>query len=100
ILVNKGDNTLTLKNHGKFFKKYRVRTGESDYMTPAGDYTIGRKVENPPWTNPKTRETYGPGEAGNELGVRWMGFQEAPSVGIHEAVDPDTVGSYGSNGCV
>lgn len=100
IVVDKSDNTMTLLNHGKFFKKYRVRTGMHDYMTPVGTFAIGRKVEGPTWTNPATRRKFGPGEDGNELGARWMGFQGNESLGIHEAVDPSTVGTYGSNGCV
>lgn len=100
IVVDKRRNTLTLLNHGKFFKKYDVRTGTEDYMTPPGEFTIGAKTLNPAWTNPRTREYFGPGAEGNELGARWMGFREQPSIGIHEAVDPSTIGTYGSNGCV
>ncbi|MCL5271420.1 MAG: L,D-transpeptidase family protein [bacterium] len=99
ILVNKTDNTLTLLDHGKFFKKYPVRTGKFDYLTPVGDYTIENKVVSPPWRNPQTGQAFGPDAPGNELGCRWMGFV-GTNLGIHEAIDPKTVGTYGSNGCV
>ncbi len=98
IHVDKTANTLTLTNHGQFFKKYRVRTGEFDYMTPVGEYRIARKVVDPQWSDPKSGRRYGPGEAGNELGCRWMEF--SGSLGIHEAIDPATIGTYSSNGCV
>ena len=97
-VVNKSDNTLTLNNHGKFFKKYQVRTGESDYMTPVGEYAIRRKVVDPAWTNPKSGQSFAPGAPGNQLGARWMEIQG--SIGIHEAVDPATIGTYSSSGCV
>jgi lipoprotein-anchoring transpeptidase ErfK/SrfK/predicted negative regulator of RcsB-dependent stress response len=100
IVVDKTDNTLTLLNKGKFFKRYRVRTGTHDFQTPVGEYRIGHKVETPAWTHPGTRQHFGPGEPGNELGARWMGFQGNETLGIHEAVDPRTVGTYGSNGCI
>ncbi|MEN6625456.1 MAG: L,D-transpeptidase family protein [Candidatus Sumerlaeia bacterium] len=98
ILVNKSDNTLTLYNHGKFFKKYDVRTGQYEYMTPPGEYTIQRKVVDPPWTDPKTGARLGPGDPNNQLGCRWM--EISGSIGIHEAIDPNTIGTYSSNGCV
>ena len=98
ILVNKADNTVTLFNHGQFFKKYRCRTGEHEYQTPAGDYTIERKVTNPPWKDPKSGKSYPSGDPENQLGVRWMAFKG--SLGIHEAIDPSSVGTYSSSGCV
>lgn len=98
IVVNKGDNTLTLNNHGEFFKKYRVRTGEHEYQTPPGDYTIRRKVTNPQWTDTKTGKRYEANDPENQLGTRWMEFQG--SLGIHEAIDPNTIGTYSSSGCV
>jgi len=99
IVVNKSDNTLTLLNHDQFFKKYRVRTGEIDYMTPTGDFRIENKTVDPAWVNPKDNQRYPPGDPGNQLGCRWMGFQGS-NLGIHEAIDPETLGKYSSNGCV
>lgn len=99
IVVNKSDNTLVLYNHGKFFKRYRVRTGKLDFMTPPGDYTIENKSKDPAWYNVQTNTKIAPGDPANELGSRWMGFQ-GTSLGLHEAIDPSTVGFYGSNGCV
>lgn len=98
IVVNKSDNTLTLTNHDKFFKKYRVRTGQLEYMTPVGDFTIQRKVIDPPWTDGKTGQRYAGGDPNNQLGCRWM--ELSGMIGIHEAIDPSTVGQYSSNGCV
>ena len=98
IVVNKTDNTLTLFNHGKFFKKYRVRTGSEEYMTPVGEYRINNKMVNPTWHDPKENKSYGPNDPGNQLGCRWMEFQS--SLGIHEALEPGSIGTYSSHGCV
>ncbi|HPK01327.1 MAG TPA: L,D-transpeptidase family protein [Candidatus Sumerlaeota bacterium] len=98
LVVNKTDNTLTVYNGGKFFKRYDVRTGEYDYQTPPGEYRIQNKKENPAWTDPKTNEHYEPNAPGNQLGSRWMGF--SGSLGIHEAIDAESIGTYSSNGCV
>lgn len=97
IVVDKTGNTLTLLNHGRFFKKYRVRTGESDRQTPNGQYKILDKVKDPVWDHDGRRIPAGDPE--NELGSRWMAFS-GRTLGIHEAIDPSTIGTYSSNGCV
>lgn len=99
ILVSKTENTLTLLNHGEFFKRYRVRTGKVDYLTPIGEFKVINKKIDPVWNDPKTGKTYGPGDPENELGSRWIGFQGA-SLGIHGTIRPETIGTYASNGCV
>ncbi len=99
MIVDKAENTLTLLNHGVFLKKYRVRTGQHNRLTPTGEFKILNKIKDPEWTNPRDGSRYGPGEQGNELGTRWMGF-EGRSLGLHEAVNPDTIGTYSSFGCI
>jgi lipoprotein-anchoring transpeptidase ErfK/SrfK len=100
IMVDKTKNTLTLYNDDRFFKRYDARTGAYDYMTPNGEFTIQSKTEHPTWTDPKTGRRYPPEDPENQLGVRWMAFDEPRGLGIHEAVDPETVGTYSSNGCI
>lgn len=99
IRVNKSDNTLTLYNNGKFFKKYKVRTGKYDHLTPTGTYKINNKKENPTWADPKTHKVYQPGDPENELGTRWMAFS-GDYLGIHGTVNPESVGQSTSNGCI
>jgi len=99
MIVDKAENTLTLFNHGEFLKKYRVRTGQHNRLTPTGNFKILNKIKEPEWTNPRDGSRYGSGEKGNELGTRWMGF-EGRSLGLHEAVNPDTIGTYSSFGCI
>ena len=99
IEVNKSNNTLTLLNRGDFFKRYLVRTGKVDYLTPVGDFKVINKKKDPAWTDPKTNKYYAPGDPTNELGTRWIGFKGA-SFGIHGTIQPETIGTYASNGCV
>lgn len=99
IVVNKSDNTLTLLNNGKFFKKYTVRTGQYDHLTPVGKFKILNKKINPTWADPKTHKVYQSGDPENELGTRWMAFI-GDHLGIHGTINPDSIGQYTSNGCI
>jgi len=99
IVVDKHANTLTLMSNGKFFKKYKVRTGAYENQTPTGEYKIENKKKDPRWVNPRNHKTYGPGDPENELGTRWMSFQ-SDMLGIHGTIKPETVGYYSSFGCV
>lgn len=99
IEVDKTNNTLTVYNHGEFFKRYPVRTGRYEYLTPVGEYKIISKKKDPQWNDPQTHRVVPPGDPENELGTRWMGFQGS-SLGIHGTIHPETIGSYASNGCV
>jgi tetratricopeptide (TPR) repeat protein len=99
ILVNIGDNTLTLLNEGKFFKKYRVRTGRFSGLTPTGQFKIEDKQENPQWEDPETGKIYKRGAPDNELGTRWLKFDH-PGLGIHGTIHPESIGTYASKGCI
>ena len=100
ILVDKSNNTMVLLNDGKFFKRYRVRTGTDDWRTPNGAFRIQTKVKDPNWTDPKTGQHYAANDPGNELGTRWMAFDANQQLGIHGTIHPETIGQYASNGCV
>ncbi len=91
-------NTLTLYNHGQFFKIYDVRTGRRAGSTPTGEFRILNKKTDPTW-RPGDGRVYHPGDPNNELGTRWMAFQ-GDLYGIHGTTDPSTVGHYASNGCI
>lgn len=94
LVANKTDNTLTLLNKGEFFKRYYARMARADSMLPNGDYRVDAKKPDPEWTDPATGRTIPAGEAGNELGTRWIGF--GGSLGIHGVPDPATIGTCSS----
>lgn len=99
IIVDKSTNLMVVKNNGKFFKKYVIRTGMTDEMTPNGTYYLQNKKKDPTWRRPGDAKVFPPGDPENELGTRWMSFWE-DRLGIHGTIKPETIGKYSSQGCV
>lgn len=97
LVVDKSQNILTLKADDKIFKTYRVSTGK-DSSTPAGNFKIITKIIDPPWYPPNSKAIQ-PGDPKNVLGSRWMGISK-PSYGIHGTIDPESIGSSVTEGCV
>src|SRR5690606_24586167 len=89
-----------------YITSFSVGLGESG-STPHGLFRVGVKLENPGWTNPRTSQTYGPDDAGNPIGDYWIaleGIEEATknlkSYGVHGTIEPHTIGTEASMGCV
>lgn len=96
IFVDKSQNILMLKTGDKVVKVYNVSTG-SNNSTPVGEFTITTKLTDPVWFN---RGVVVPPESPeNVLGSRWLGF-DLPGYGIHGTVEPETIGSQVTAGCV
>lgn len=96
IFVDKSQNILMLKAGGNVVKVYVVSTG-SNNSTPVGEFKVTTKLTDPVWFN---RGVVVPPESPeNVLGSRWLGF-DLPGYGIHGTVDPDTIGSQVTAGCV
>ena len=96
IQIDKVRNTLVLYSQDKPVKKYSVATGK-DNSTPVGKFKITDKLVNPTWF--KTGAILPPGSPENGLGTRWMGFDK-PSYGIHGTIEPETIGTQASEGCI
>ncbi len=96
ILVSKSANTLILYADGKPVRQYPVATGK-DNSTPAGTFKIVNKLVDPTWF--KTGAVLLPGDPENALGSRWMGFEKS-DYGIHGTIEPESIGSQASQGCV
>lgn len=96
IEVNKKANTLVLYANNKPVKQYSVATGKNN-GTPAGTFKISNKLVNPTWF--KTGAILPPGSPENALGSRWMGFDRT-EYGIHGTIEPQTIGTQASQGCV
>jgi L,D-transpeptidase ErfK/SrfK len=103
IVINRGQNSLTLYNGTKLWRQFRVATGQAAYPTPAGRFQIIVKWENPWWYPPASPWAAGespvPPGPGNPLGTRWMGLS-APGVGIHGTPEPQSIGYSESHGCI
>lgn len=96
ILVDKSQNTLTLKSNDEIFKIYSVSTG-IDNSTPIGTFKIINKIIDPPWY--KAGAIVPPGSPKNILGARWIGFS-MPGYGIHGTTEPESIGKQVTAGCV
>jgi lipoprotein-anchoring transpeptidase ErfK/SrfK len=93
VIVDKSQNTLTLKNGEEVVKVYRCSTGASD-LTPIGRFRIVSRLKDPAW-----RGVIPPGDPKNPLGSRWLGF-DLPQYGIHGTNEPDTIGKPVTQGCI
>ena len=97
LAVSKSRNDLVMTLDGKFFKRYRVSTGENA-KTPVGTFKIVDKIERPVWHKPGGRAIpYGDPE--NELGTHWLAL-DRQGYGLHGTWDPDSIGKQVSAGCV
>jgi len=95
-IVDKSQNTLTLKSSEEIIRVYVVSTGKQN-STPVGTFTITSKLENPVWY--KQGAVVLPNSPENILGSRWLGFSLA-GYGIHGTTEPETIGQQITAGCV
>jgi len=96
IRVDKSKNTLVLYSKDAAVKKYSVATGKKN-CTPVGEFKITDKLVHPTWF--KTGAILPPGSPENGLGTRWMGFDK-PAYGIHGTIEPKSIGTQASEGCI
>ena len=97
VIVDKSQNSLTLKADDAIFKVYPVATGKYN-CTPTGSFTVVEKLKNPVWyksgegviaaSNPK-----------NILGTRWLGLSE-PQYGIHGGATEQDLNKHLTEGCI
>ena len=93
LLVDKSQNTLTLKDGKEILKVYHCSTGKEG-VTPTGNFQIASRLIDPAW-----KGIYPPEHPENPLGSRWLGF-DLPEYGIHGTRDPDSIGKPVTRGCV
>ena len=97
LTVSKSRNDLVATLDGKFFKRYRVSTGENS-KTPVGTFKIVDKIAQPAWHKPGGKAIpYGDPE--NLLGTHWLAL-DLPGYGLHGTWEPDSIGKQSSAGCV
>jgi lipoprotein-anchoring transpeptidase ErfK/SrfK len=103
IVINRGTNTLRLFSGRRLVRTFAVATGQAQYPTPSGIFSIVRKEENPWWYPPPSPWAAGltpvPPGPGNPLGTRWMGLSAA-GVGIHGTPSDASIGYSASHGCI
>jgi len=97
VTVSKSANVLTLNDNGKFFKRYRVGTGQFN-KTPVGEFKITSRIANPEWHRPDGKMiAYGDPE--NILGTHWLGL-DAQGYGLHGTWDTNSIGKAATAGCI
>lgn len=97
IEVSLSGNTLTLFLNDRFFKRYRVGTGQYQ-KTPPGDFKITDRIAQPTWWRPDGKEIpFGHPE--NVLGTHWLSLN-LKGYGIHGTWQPESIGKQESAGCV
>ena len=91
-----------------FVKSYTVGLGQFD-STPTGRFRVrkGQKIVNPTWTNPRTGEFYPADDPENPIGEYWLGLEGLDATnkgergfGIHGTIEPESIGTDSSMGCV
>ena len=97
VVVDKSDNTLTVLMDGRFFKRYRVGTGQFS-TTPTGTFKVTGRVAKPTWYRADGKEVPF-GDKDNLLGTHWISL-DIPHYGIHGTWDPATIGRQSSQGCI
>jgi L,D-transpeptidase catalytic domain/Putative peptidoglycan binding domain len=103
IVIQRGANVLTLFDGSTTIRTFGIATGQAQYPTPAGTWSIVDKQRDPWWRPPdsawaKDAKPIPPGP-GNPLGTRWMGLSAA-AVGIHGTPDAASIGYSASHGCI
>lgn len=104
IIVDRARFKLRLYKKLKLSKTYGVAVGAAGLETPPGLYSVNDKQVNPTWNVPnsawagKLAGTSVPPGPGNPLVARWMGVNDG--VGIHGTLEPSSIGSAASHGCI
>jgi lipoprotein-anchoring transpeptidase ErfK/SrfK len=104
IVVFRDSKRLTLFDGPRAVGTFPIATGQAQYPTPLGIYSIATMQRDPWWIPPpdsdwaQGKKPIPPGP-GNPLGTRWMGTT-APLVGIHGTPDAASIGYSASHGCI
>lgn len=100
IIVNKQTNEAAFIDENRIHKIVSVGTGKTNDLTPEGLFTVTVKAANPYY---RKKNIFG-GDPKNPLGTRWIGFDangtDGRIYGLHGTNNPDSIGSYVSQGCI
>ena len=104
VIIFRDSKRLTLFSGPSPVRTFQVATGQAQYPTPTGNFSIAT-MQRDPWWIPPTESEWAkdakpiPPGPGNPLGTRWMGLT-APLVGIHGTPDAASIGYSASHGCI
>ena len=105
VIVNRDAFRLTLYKNLRPAKTYRIAVGQAGMDTPAGEYKIENKAENPAWHVPNSEwagklagKIIPPDDPRNPIEARWMAIYDG--AGIHGTEAISSLGTRASRGCV
>ena len=103
VVIRRESKELVLYSSRRVVRRLPIATGQAQYPTPLGTFSIVDMQRNPWWRPPDSDWAQGlepiPPGPGNPLGTRWMGIS-SPGVGIHGTPDPASIGYSASHGCI
>jgi len=101
--------TMEVYLQNTFVRSFRVGLGQEGKETPTGLWSVkqGGKLIKPPWSDPETGKLLHYGDPGYALGSRWIALdglggnaKGRTGFGIHGTIEPETIGTKSSKGCV
>lgn len=102
-LVDLEARALLYSFGGEVAAYWKVAIGAAESETPAGSYTVGELIEEPPWFR-RGEAAIPYGDPKNELGTRWIGWLAADGTpthfGFHGTWEPEKIGQAVSDGCI
>jgi lipoprotein-anchoring transpeptidase ErfK/SrfK len=105
IVINRPRFELTVYDHLKPKKTYRVAVGQVGLETPAGLYHVQNKAVNPAWHVPNSAwagdlagKVISGDDPSNPIKARWLGIYNG--AGIHGTDELSSLGSAASHGCI
>jgi len=101
--------TIDVYLQNTFVRSFRVGLGQEGKETPTGLWSVrqGGKMIKPPWSDPETGKLLHYGDPDYALGSRWIALdglrgeaKDRTGFGIHGTVEPETIGTKSSKGCI
>jgi lipoprotein-anchoring transpeptidase ErfK/SrfK len=103
VVIRRESKGLYLFEYGKLVRVIGIATGQAQYPTPLGTFSVVDMQMHPWWYPPDSEWARGlkpvPPGPGNPLGTRWMGLS-AYGVGMHGTPDAASIGYSASHGCI
>ena len=96
LIVSIPDRKIVLLENGVVARVYPIAVGKPSTPSPAGSFSIVRRVSDPTYSHNGRLVAPGPK---NPVGSRWMGLS-AKGYGIHGTNEPNSIGKAASHGCI
>jgi lipoprotein-anchoring transpeptidase ErfK/SrfK len=109
VRVYRSTFTMDVYLQRTFVRSFAVGLGQEGKDTPTGLWCVkeGGKLIKPPWSHPDTGKLLHYGDPGYALGSRWIALEGLKGnakgrtgFGIHGTIEPETIGTKSSRGCI